>query len=166
MASRGEKAAALVPISGLGADILGQFVIDGTSCIIVPSTAIKSDGCVGGFELSGQRYAIVRIGKDARCDLLDLLTPRELQIAMLVAAGQESKTVARRLCISFHTVRVHLGRIYAKLGLHKQTELAALISARYGSATAASLNGGGITTKLTSYLASTLKAGLLLEWLQ
>ena len=134
MAALRRRPAASSAPSDTRADIVGQFVVDGTSCIIVPSTVSKTNGWVGTFELSGQHYAIVKIGKDARCDLLDLLTPRELEIAMLVAAGQESKAVARRLRISFHTVRVHLGRIYAKLGLHKQTELAVLISARYGSA--------------------------------
>ena len=47
-------------------------------------------------------------------------------------AGHGSKEVARRLRISFHTVRVHLARTYAKLGLHKQTELAARMGARFG----------------------------------
>jgi DNA-binding CsgD family transcriptional regulator len=139
MAARTRRPAASSPPSDTRADVVGQFVIDGTSCVIVPSTVIKTNGWVGGFELSGQHYAIVKIGKDTRCDLLDLLTPRELDIALLIAAGQESKAVARRLRISFHTVRVHLGRIYAKLGLHKQTELAVLISARYGSAPIAPL---------------------------
>ncbi|MCZ7659417.1 MAG: helix-turn-helix transcriptional regulator [Xanthobacteraceae bacterium] len=49
----------------------------------------------------------------------------------MLAGGHETKSIARRLRISFHTVRVHLGRIYAKLGLHKQTELAARVAARF-----------------------------------
>lgn len=153
MAARRPRPAASSPPSGTPADIVGQFVIDGTSCVIVTSPVNKTNGWVGGFELSGQHYAIVKIGKDTRCDLLDLLTPRELEIALLVAAGQESKAVARRLRISFHTVRVHLGRIYAKLGLHKQTELAVLISARYGSAPIAPLNESRRTSKLPASMA-------------
>jgi len=51
-----------------------------------------------------------------------------------VAEGHaDAKAIARRLRISFYTVRVHLSRIYCKLGLHKQTELTACVAARYGS---------------------------------
>ena len=53
-------------------------------------------------------------------------------MALLVAAGYGTKAVARRLRISFHTVRVHICRTCAKLGLHKQTELAARMGARFG----------------------------------
>jgi DNA-binding NarL/FixJ family response regulator len=113
--------------------VLARFVLSGAACVVVPQAAADASLRLGSFELAGHHYAVIKIGEEPSGDLLDLLTPRELQIAVLVAAGQESKVVAHRLRISFHTVRVHLGRIYAKLGLHKQTELAALVSARYGA---------------------------------
>jgi DNA-binding CsgD family transcriptional regulator len=115
------------------ASVLARFVLRGASCVIVPQAAADCAACIASFELSGEGYAILKIDEEGRRDLLDLLTPRELQIALLIAAGRESKAVARYLRISFHTVRVHLGRIYVKLGLHKQTELAGLVSARYGA---------------------------------
>lgn len=46
------------------------------------------------------------------------LTPRELQIVRLVAAGQSSKTIARVLDISPQTVGTHRRRLMKKLGLH------------------------------------------------
>jgi len=113
--------------------VLARFVVQGSLCAIVQHTPATAAACLGRFALSGQHYAIIELGKETRGDLLELLTPRELEIALLIAAGHESKAVARRLRISFHTVRVHLGRIYCKLGLHKQTELAVLVSARYGA---------------------------------
>lgn len=113
-------------------NIVARFVLDGAACVVVPHANEAVDCCLGRFEISGRRYAIIRVGEEARGELLDLLTPRELEIALLIASGQEAKAVARRLHISFHTVRVHVARIYCKLGMHKQTELAALISARYG----------------------------------
>jgi DNA-binding NarL/FixJ family response regulator len=94
----------------------------------------RSEAVLGTFSVAGRRYAV--IGSDpvpAGPDPVELLTPRELEVALLVAAGHETKSIARRLRISFHTVRVHVGRIYAKLGLHKQTELAARIGARFGT---------------------------------
>src|SRR4051812_33300194 len=98
-------------LSDSSENILARFVLDGASCVVVPGNQ-KSDACIGSFELSGQRYAVLKIDADKHGDLLNLLTPRELEIALLIAAGQENKEVARRLRISFHTVRVHLGRIY------------------------------------------------------
>ncbi|HEX8468621.1 MAG TPA: LuxR C-terminal-related transcriptional regulator, partial [Allosphingosinicella sp.] len=86
----------------------------------------------------GHRFVVLSLAEwSPEPDPLELLTSRELEIALLIAAGQEAKAIARRLRISFHTVRVHTGRIYAKLGLHKQTELAARVAARFGAAAVA-----------------------------
>jgi DNA-binding CsgD family transcriptional regulator len=89
---------------------------------------------VGELAIGQQHYLIFLEHDEPECDradVLDHLSPRELEIAYHIAAGRDCKVVARHLKISFHTVRVHLGRIYAKLGLHKQTELAALVAARF-----------------------------------
>jgi len=125
------------PCDPVAVAVLARFVLRDVTCVVVPAAAAVT-ACLGAFELAGQRYVVVKVGEKIRRDLLDLLTPRELEIALLVSAGQECKAVARRLRISFHTVRVHLGRIYAKLGLHKQTELTALVAARYATGRGAS----------------------------
>lgn len=61
-------------------------------------------------------------------DSLDSLTTRELEIARLVAAGKQTKTVAFELALSEHTVENNLRRIYAKMGVHNRTALAALLN--------------------------------------
>src|SRR5262245_27513872 len=98
---------------------------NGMECVIVAAGDERTDsgGVLGTFTLCGQCYAVLgeTPAATAAQDLVDVLTPRELEIAVLVAAGHECKTIARRLRISFHTVRVHLGRIYAKLGLTNRT---------------------------------------------
>jgi DNA-binding CsgD family transcriptional regulator len=43
------------------------------------------------------------------------LSPRELEIARMVAAGHPNKTIAAVLDISMWTVATHLRRIFAKL---------------------------------------------------
>ncbi|MFN8019530.1 MAG: helix-turn-helix transcriptional regulator [Acidimicrobiales bacterium] len=52
------------------------------------------------------------------------LTPREREIALLVADGLSSKEVAARLYLSARTVSNHLQNAYAKLGISKRSELA------------------------------------------
>jgi FixJ family two-component response regulator len=43
------------------------------------------------------------------------LSPRELQVCHLMAAGLPSKVIAERLGISLRTVKVHRGRVMQKL---------------------------------------------------
>jgi two-component system NarL family response regulator len=52
------------------------------------------------------------------------LTPRERDVASLVASGLPYREVAERLEISDHTVKNHLRRIYDKLDINSRVELA------------------------------------------
>ena len=52
------------------------------------------------------------------------LTPREAEIARLVARGLRNKEIARELHLSEGTVKMHLHRIYDKLRLSGRTQLA------------------------------------------
>lgn len=51
------------------------------------------------------------------------LTPRETQIAELLAWGAARKEVADRLCISLRTVEATARHIFEKVGIQKATEL-------------------------------------------
>lgn len=57
------------------------------------------------------------------------LSPRELEIARLVALGHCNKRVARILEISPWTVAAYLQRAYAKLGVHSRTAMVARLLA-------------------------------------
>ena len=59
------------------------------------------------------------------------LTPREREVLSLVAVGLPNKTIARRLGISEKTVKTHLTRIFATLGVYDRTS-AALWAQRNG----------------------------------
>jgi len=52
-----------------------------------------------------------------------LLTPREEQVVALVADGLSNREVARELCLSEHTVKKYLFRIFDKLGISSRVEL-------------------------------------------
>ncbi|XRQ10795.1 AAA family ATPase [Actinomadura welshii] len=59
-------------------------------------------------------------------DLLDRLTPQELQVVRLAAAGTSSREIAAQLFLSPRTVEYHLYKAYPKLGISSRKELAHL----------------------------------------
>lgn len=91
-----------------------------------------------GAELTvgGRRYRLVPVDSeepaDAPVSAAELLTPRELQIVVLVADGKVNKQIADILRISEWTVSTHLRRIFAKLGVDTR---AAMVSRCYGVTT-------------------------------
>ncbi|MFE3452619.1 ATP-binding protein [Nonomuraea sp. NPDC059194] len=58
--------------------------------------------------------------------LLDRLTPQELQVVRLAAAGHSSREIAARLFLGARTVEHHLYKAYPKLGVTSRRQLAAL----------------------------------------
>ena len=55
------------------------------------------------------------------------LTPREWEVGALLADGQSTAQMARRLCLSEVTVRRHMSRLMHKLGVTSRDELRRLI---------------------------------------
>lgn len=53
----------------------------------------------------------------------DVLTPQELEIAMLAASGLTNKQIGERLYLSHRTVGAHLYRIFPKLGIASRAAL-------------------------------------------
>ena len=57
------------------------------------------------------------------------LTPRELQVARLIAAGRSNKDIAAALVISQRTAENHVEHILAKLGFTSRAQVAAWVAA-------------------------------------
>lgn len=60
---------------------------------------------------------------------MDVLSAREREVAVLVAAGKRNREVAAALFLSEKTVESHLARIYGKLGVRSRTALATILTA-------------------------------------
>jgi DNA-binding NarL/FixJ family response regulator len=52
------------------------------------------------------------------------LSPRETEILALVAQGMANKQIARRLGIAEHTVKIHLGNVFRRIGVSDRTSAA------------------------------------------
>ena len=55
------------------------------------------------------------------------LTPREAEVALLLARGRSDKALARRLDISWHTARTHVRNVLGKLELSSRARVAATL---------------------------------------
>ena len=80
-----------------------------------------------------ERRRVVRRQEDIQASerLGGALSPRELEVARLVAAGYSNRQIAETLVIGEDTVKKHVSHALAKLGVHNRTALAlALVAAQ------------------------------------
>lgn len=59
---------------------------------------------------------------------LSALTPQEFQVAQNVARGMSNREIAAAMFLSVKTVEFHLGNVFHKLGVHRRSRLALLIT--------------------------------------
>jgi DNA-binding CsgD family transcriptional regulator len=87
-------------------------------------------GSVAGLRLAapGQDadVALVPRAQPARAEPHDIdLTPREIDVLALMAEGASNKAIAKRLGISVHTAKFHVGSILDKLDATGRTDAVA-----------------------------------------
>ncbi len=70
----------------------------------------------------------LRLLRVRRATQVDALTSRELEVAKEFARGASAQAVGKALGIATNTVRVHLCRVYGKLGVGSKTELARVLA--------------------------------------
>ena len=58
---------------------------------------------------------------------LETLTPREREVAVLIAQGLSNAELAKSLFLSESTIKVHVGHIKAKLSTANRTQIAILV---------------------------------------
>jgi DNA-binding CsgD family transcriptional regulator len=72
----------------------------------------------------GELQATGETARKRDVSTLDELTPQELRIAQLVAAGATNRDAAAQLYVSPKTVEYHLRKVFLKLGVNSRVELA------------------------------------------
>lgn len=96
---------------------------------------------LGGHALASRaRDELVAAGGRPRRDAIrgrDSLTPSELRVAELAAAGRTNRQIAQALFVTQRTVENHLTSTYAKLGITARPELGAALSGAPPSASEA-----------------------------
>ena len=86
-------------------------------------SARPDDGPLLDITVDGVRCALTPV-QPSRADWL---SPREREIARMVARGYTNKMIASVLDISLWTVSTHLRRIFAKLGVSTRAAMVALV---------------------------------------
>lgn len=71
-----------------------------------------------------QNIALAGIGSSSA---LESLSPRETEVALLLAQGLKNEEIARQLCLSGKTVSTHKQRLFEKLGVRDTVTLARLL---------------------------------------
>jgi DNA-binding CsgD family transcriptional regulator len=72
------------------------------------------------------------MGTPREADPSLLLTPQELQVAILVAEGRRNREIAEMLFLSLRTIESHLSRVFRKLGVDSRTQLAVRMNGAAG----------------------------------
>jgi len=129
----GDARAALPPLRealGLWRELEAPFQAARTQVLIALACRADQDCDEAELELDGARRIFERLGaapEVARIDALlrqqerqargGKLTPREVQVLVLVASGRTNRAIAGELGLSEKTVARHLSNIFAKLDL-------------------------------------------------
>jgi DNA-binding CsgD family transcriptional regulator len=127
-----------------------EFSIGGALCRVVweedAGPACRADSAtdaadqsaeqvVGDCRIDGRRYLILRSvseqepSPEGEPAAVDLLTRRELQVALMVCEGRVNKQIAHQLRLSEWTVSSYLRRIYVKLGVRTRAAMVARVVA-------------------------------------
>ena len=123
--------------AALGAGLRGLLSRDARTNEIVAAVCAAAAGLVtvttGLFGTLRNAATVAASNRALRADVVTdvTLTPRELEVLRMIADGLGNKQIAARLAISEHTVKFHVGSVFAKMHASTRAE-AVMIGARRG----------------------------------
>ena len=106
-------------IEALNAGAVGYLVKDADPLVLVEGVRAAANG-EAPIDPRAARFLL----DNRRVANATSLTDRELQVLRLVGGGLANKAIARKLGISDKTVKAHLTRVYAELGVADRTQAA------------------------------------------
>jgi LuxR family transcriptional regulator, maltose regulon positive regulatory protein len=83
-----------------------------------PELTAYVDRLIEGWRLRYESTA----GRPSRIAIAESLTAREGEILKLIAQGLSNKEMARTLAVSPETVKSHVKRVFAKLGVERRVQ--------------------------------------------
>lgn len=111
-------ARAVLPWDASPDEILAAVHAAAAGLVALPGQVVSD--LVAGSPATGTRPGAARAN-----GATPTLTPRERDVLAMMAEGLGNKSIARRLGISDHTVKTHVGALFAKLGAASRTEAVA-----------------------------------------
>jgi len=109
----------------------------GTTQSSLPATELVELAQIGGDgeltvdfrarESLGHPLVVLRQGRP-RPDWFDALTPRQQQVALLVADGLSNASIAKRLGVTVGTVKDHVHAILTTSGYRRRSQVAAALA--------------------------------------
>ena len=86
---------------------------------------VESGGTCLDPALVGRAMAALLTREAALREVARLLTPREIKVVQMLAQGLRNREIAERLFVSEGTIKVHLHRIFEKIGITSREQLVA-----------------------------------------
>lgn len=124
-AAPGLRGSLLAALAESAEQVQGQL----PAALLVHGQALN-DGDAGAVSAAAAGLAQVGIWFPAPAKVL-ALTPRQQEIAAMVAAGMTSKSIGEKLNISVRTVDTHLGHIFARVGVNTRAQLTRVLTATF-----------------------------------
>ena len=98
-------------------------VLGGIAGVHLVTYGEPADLVLASTTKSADTVPIANDAADAsEADAAAILTPREREVLTLLAEGASNKTIARRLGISVHTAKFHVGSLIDKLDASGRTD--------------------------------------------
>lgn len=92
-----------------------------------PSRFVDAIGRCAAFVILIDTHEVLEARSDILVAAFDL-SPAEVSIAVRIGSGVSVENAATSLAISYETARSHLKRVFQKLGVSRQAELAAILT--------------------------------------